>query len=101
MEEGLCSRSQIARQFEEDRMSLLRSICCLFAGRCAGEEPKPMRETMRGEAPVSEGDLGQKEAELEKTGKEQMSHMGGGDAGKTAQQRPTKRGKKSGRRRSP
>jgi hypothetical protein len=41
-------------------MSLLRSICCLFAGRCAGEEPKPMRETMRGEAPVSEGDLLQK-----------------------------------------
>ena len=35
------------------------------------EEPKPTKETMRGETPVSEGDLGQKEAELEKTGKEQ------------------------------
>jgi hypothetical protein len=31
----------------------------------------------RGEPLVSEGDLGQKEAELEKTGKEQMSHMEG------------------------
>jgi hypothetical protein len=42
-------------------MNLFRSICCLFAGRCAGEEPKPTKETMRGEAPVSEGDLGQTE----------------------------------------
>jgi hypothetical protein len=33
---------------------------------------------MRGEAPVSEGDLGQKEAELEKAGKERMGHMEGG-----------------------
>ena len=59
-------------------MNLLRSICCLFAGRCAGEEPKPTRETMRGEAPVLQGDLGQKEAALEKTGKERMGHMEGG-----------------------
>jgi len=44
-------------------MSLLRSICCLFGGRCAGEEPKPTTETMRREAP---GDLGQQEAEREK-----------------------------------
>ena len=73
-------------------MNLLRSICCLFAGRCAVDEPKPTKETMRGEPPVSEGDLGQKEAELEKTGKEQMSHMEGGGASKTAQQQPTKRG---------
>jgi hypothetical protein len=36
-------------------------------------------------------DLGQKEAELEKTGKEQMSHMAGGKANKTAQRQPTKR----------
>jgi hypothetical protein len=33
----------------------------------------------------SKANLGQTEAELEKTGKEQMSHMGGGKAGKTAQ----------------
>ena len=39
-------------------MNLFRSICCLFAGRCAGEGPKPTKETMRGEVPVSEGDLG-------------------------------------------
>jgi hypothetical protein len=54
-------------------MNLLRSICCLFAGRC--EEPKPTKETTRGEAPVSEGDLGQTEATLEKTGKDRMEHM--------------------------
>jgi hypothetical protein len=45
---------------------------------------------MRDEPPA---DLGQKEAKLEKTGKEQMGHMEGGDASKTAQQ-PTKRGTK-------
>jgi hypothetical protein len=52
-------------------MNLLRSICCLFGSGCAGEE----REATRKEAPA---DLGQKEAELEKTGKEHMSHMEGG-----------------------
>ena len=63
-------------------MNLLRSICCLFAGRCAVEEPKPSKETVRSESRVSEADLGQTEADLEKTGKEQMSHMEGGDARK-------------------
>jgi len=53
-----------------DRMNLLRSICCLFADRCAEEEPKPTKETVR-------GDLGQTEAELEKAGKERMEHMEG------------------------
>jgi hypothetical protein len=51
-------------------MNLFRSICCLFAGRCAEEEPKPTKETVR-------GDLGQTEAELEKAGKERMEHMEG------------------------
>ena len=58
-------------------MNLLRSICCLFGSRCEGEEPT--KDIMRGEPPA---DLGQKEAELEKTGKEQMGHMEGGDASK-------------------
>jgi hypothetical protein len=58
-------------------MNLLRSICCLFAGECDAEGPKPTKEPMRGESSVSEGDLGQTEAELEKTGKEQMSHLEG------------------------
>ena len=71
-------------------MNILRSLCCRFGGRCGVEEPKPTKET--GETTVSEGDLGQEEAELEKTGKERMSHMEGGDAGKTAEQQPTKRG---------
>jgi hypothetical protein len=53
-------------------MSLLRSICCLFGGRCAGEEPKPTTETMRREAP---GDLGQKEAEREKVSEDQLRRM--------------------------
>jgi hypothetical protein len=53
-----------------DRMNLLRSICCLFAGRCAEEELKPSNETVR-------GDLGQTEAELEKAGKERMDHIEG------------------------
>ena len=75
-------------------MNLMRSICCLFGSRCVPEEAKSTGATTRGEAPVSEGDLGQKEAELEKTGKEQMSHMERGKASKTAQRRPTKRGTK-------
>jgi hypothetical protein len=75
-------------------MNLLRSICCLFGGQCAVEEPQPTKEPMRGEPGVTESDLGQTEAELEKTGKEQMSHMEGGKASKTAQQQATKRGTK-------
>ena len=74
-------------------MNLLRSLCCLFGGRCGVEKPKSTKETGRGDTPGSEGDLGQEEAELEKTGKEQMGHMEGGDASKTAQQ-PAKRGTK-------
>jgi hypothetical protein len=61
-------------------MNLLRSICCLFAGGCGAEEPKPTVETRRGEPPVPPGDLGQTEAELEKTGKEQMSHLEAGES---------------------
>jgi hypothetical protein len=52
-------------------MSLLRSFCCLFGGRCAEEKPKPTNETTHSAAPVSQADLGQKEAELDKSGKEQ------------------------------
>ena len=70
-------------------MSLLRSICCFFGGRCAGEEPRPTNETTRRAAPASQADLGQKEAELEKNGKEQMSHREGSDTAKTIR-RPLK-----------
>ena len=69
-------------------MNPLRSICCLFGSRCEGEEPKPTKDATRDKPPA---DLGQKEAKLEKTGKEQMGHMEGGDASKTPKQ-PTKRG---------
>ena len=59
-------------------MNLLRSICSLFSSECAGQKPKAAKER-----PVA-ADLGQEEAELEKTGKEQMSHMKTG--GKTTSQ---------------
>ena len=56
-------------------MTLLRSICCLFGGRCAEEEPKPPTETMRREAP---SDLGQKEAERERASEDQLRRMESG-----------------------
>jgi hypothetical protein len=59
-------------------MNLLRSICCLFAGPCAGEEPEPK---VRGR---SEADLGQKEAELEEASEEELRHMEGGKAAEAA-----------------
>jgi hypothetical protein len=52
-------------------MSLLRSICCMFGGRCAEEEPKPSTETMRREAP---GDLGQRDAERERASEATSTH---------------------------
>jgi hypothetical protein len=58
-----------------DAMSLLRSICCMFGGRCAEEEPKPTTETTRREAP---GDLGQREAERERASEDQLRHMESG-----------------------
>ena len=42
----------------------------------------------------SKPNLGQEEAKLEKTGKEQMSHMESGKASKTSRRQPTKRGTK-------
>jgi hypothetical protein len=63
---------------EDEPMNLLRSICCLFAGRCAGEEPEPK---VRGR---SEADLGQKEAKLEEASVEELKHMEGGKAAEAA-----------------
>ena len=54
-------------------MSLLRSICCLFGGRCGEEEPKATTEAMRREAP---DDLGQREAERERASEDQFSTHG-------------------------
>ena len=56
-------------------MNLLRSICCLFGNRCSSDELKS--GTAGKSVPA---DLGQKEADLERTSKEQMSHMEGRDA---------------------
>ena len=55
-------------------MNLLRSICCLFGSRCTPEETRSTGDTTRRE-PSDSADLGQTEAELERTGKKQMSHM--------------------------
>jgi len=55
-------------------MNLFRSMCCLFGGRCAEDQPKPPTNAMS-EAP---GDLGQREAEREKASKDQLGHMEGG-----------------------
>lgn len=63
---------------EDGRMNLLRSICCLFGNRCA-PEANSAGDTTRAEQSVP-ADLGQEEADLEKIGKEQMSHMEGGRA---------------------
>ena len=60
-------------------MNLLRSICCPFRSRCAPQKGKSAGDTTRAEQSVP-ADLGQNEANLEKTGKEQMSHMEGGGA---------------------
>ena len=57
-------------------MGLLRSICCLFAGRCGGGETTREEHTMRREPP---GDLGQKEAELERTKEEELRRMESGE----------------------
>ena len=58
-------------------MTLLQSLCCLFRG-CSGE-PEPRTSPKRNEA-SGQADLGQKEADLEKTSKEQMGHMEGDEA---------------------
>ena len=60
-------------------MNLLQSICCLFSRRC-GERSKPSTSTRRNESPSAKADLGQSEAGLEKTGKEQMGRMEGDEA---------------------
>jgi len=61
-------------------MNLLRSICFFF-GDCRRED----KATYEGSG---KADLGQKEAELEKTGKEQMSHMEGSSRTKTSGKKP-------------
>ena len=48
-------------------MHLMRSICSLFGGKCTEGSKAKDRSVA--------ADLGQEEAELEKSGKEQMSHM--------------------------
>lgn len=72
-------------------MNLLRSVCCLLSGRCAGEEPKPTKEEVtRGEPAVSGADLGQKEAALEKGSEEELRHMEGGEEAEAAARKKRK-----------
>ena len=63
-------------------MNLLRSICCLFSSGC-GEKTEPIG-TRRRKSSGPKADLGQTEADLEKSGKEQMGHMEGDEAEKNA-----------------
>ena len=60
-------------------MSLLQSICSLFSRGC-GEPSEPTTSAGRNELPAAKADLGQTEAALEKTGKDQMGHMAGDEA---------------------
>ena len=62
-------------------MNILQSICCLFSRGC-GEQTT---STPRDGSPGAKADLGRTEAGLEKTGKEQMGHMGG-DEGRDSRQ---------------
>jgi hypothetical protein len=56
--------------------------------------PRKQKSTRNQQAGKPKPNLGQKEAELEKAGKEQMRHMGAKDARKAAQQHLSKRGSK-------
>jgi len=67
-------------------MNILQSICCLFSRGCGDSEPTT--NTRRNESPVVKADLGQREAGLEKSGKEQMGHMGEDEAQKPANRQP-------------
>ena len=62
-------------------MNILQSICCLFSRSCGEQTTSTPRDKSRG----AKADLGQTEAGLEKTGKEQMGHMGG-DEGRDSRQ---------------
>ena len=57
-------------------MNILHSICCLFSRDCGEQTTSTPRDELAG----AKADLGQTEAGLEKTGKEQMGHMGGDEA---------------------
>ena len=65
-------------------MNLLRSICGFFGSSCASEESKATNE------PPMAADLGQEEADLEKTGKKQMGHMEDTSGAKTSRKSPLK-----------
>ena len=56
--------------------------------------PTKQQSAKRRRAGTSKPNLGQEEAELERTGKEKMSHMEKKKAGNNAQRSPTKRGTK-------
>ena len=62
-------------------MTLMNFLCRLFPGRC--EPPK----TEEPAAPKTGADLGQKEAKNEALREEQLRHMEGGGADRSAQRR--------------
>ena len=98
-----------ARRLEKSRASSLASLVCVpksatnrkFQRWCRKRNepleahmPTKQQSAKRRRAGTSKPNLGQEEAELERTGKEKMSHMEKKKASKNAQRRPTKRGTK-------
>ena len=51
----------------------------------------PTKKRSTAKRSAGKPNLGQEEAKLEKTGREQMSHMGGGKAGKPARRQSARR----------
>ena len=67
-------------------MTLMRFLCCLWPGRCPSEVREPPRPEQTA-TPTTSADLGQTEAKTEALSKEQLKHMEGGQAAKSAQRK--------------
>jgi hypothetical protein len=65
---------------------ILNFLCRLFSGKC-----EPRRPEQAAPSPATSADLGQKDAKNEVASEEQLRHMEGGPAAKTAQQKKAKR----------
>jgi hypothetical protein len=66
-------------------MTLMSFLCSCFRGRC--EPPRPEQAT----ATATSADLGQKEAQSEALSEEQLRHMEGGQAARSAQQKKARK----------
>ena len=66
-------------------MTLMSFLCSCFRGR--GEPPRPEHTT----ASATSADLGQKEAKNEAQSEEQLRHMEGGPAARSAQEKKARK----------